>query len=82
MFLFNVYAAVTDITNSSSLPIYNIGIIFPKTTDVIIDDPSLANMIVTNELAIQLAAEDIRNSNILPGNTSNECLYKMLSYVI
>lgn len=54
-------------TTASQIPTYNIGIIFPNATDVKTDDPSLGDMITTSELAIQLANEAIRKSNILPG---------------
>lgn len=54
-------------TTTTSLPVYNIGIIFPNTKNVIDYDPNLADMIVTSELAIQLAADDINNSKLLPG---------------
>lgn len=54
-------------TTASQIPTYNIGIIFPNATAVKQADPSLGDMIVTNELAIQLANEAIKKSNILPG---------------
>lgn len=54
-------------TTTSQTPVYNIGIIFPNATDVRKDDPSLGDMIVTSELAIQLANEAIKKSSILPG---------------
>lgn len=54
-------------TTTSQTPVYNIGIIFPNATDVRKDDPSLGDMIVTSELAIQLANDAIKKSNLLPG---------------
>lgn len=54
-------------TTTLQTPVYNIGIIFPNATDVRKDDPSLGDMIVTSELAIQLANDAIKKSNILPG---------------
>lgn len=62
------------ITNQSSTastpnqkPVYTIGVLFPNATEVKLDDTNLANMILTSELAIQLAADDIKKNNILPG---------------
>lgn len=63
-----------NITNQSSTastlnqkPVYKIGIIFPNATEVKIDDANLANMILTSDVAIQLAANSIKSNNILPG---------------
>ncbi|GAN01001.1 hypothetical protein MAM1_0004c00430 [Mucor ambiguus] len=53
-------------TTISQTPVYNIGIIFPNAKVVREDDPSLGDMIVTSELAIQLANDAIKKSNILP----------------
>jgi hypothetical protein len=54
-----------------SKPTYNIGLIFPNVTVVKDTDPNLANMIVTSEVAIKLAAEAIAKSNILPGRVTD-----------
>lgn len=56
-------------------PVYNIGIIFPNVTVVKNNDPSLANMIVSSELAIKLAEDSISKSNWLSGtDPSNELI--------
>jgi hypothetical protein len=56
---------------AQSKPVYTIGVIFPNATNVISTDPSLADMIITSDLAIDLAAQSIASSNLLPGtNTS------------
>ncbi|KAI7887264.1 uncharacterized protein EV154DRAFT_14627 [Mucor mucedo] len=61
----------SKIANQSSIastdnqkPVYKIGIIFPNATAVKKDDANLANMILSSEVAIQLAADNIK-SNIL-----------------
>ncbi|KAI8889827.1 periplasmic binding protein-like I [Backusella circina FSU 941] len=56
-------------------PVYNIGVLFPNATSVIDIDSSLADMIVTSELAIQLAADSIIRNNILPDVTINFTRY-------
>lgn len=63
----------SKIANQSSIastdnqkPIYKIGIIFPNATEVKEDDANLANMILSSEVAIQLAADNIK-TNILTG---------------
>lgn len=60
--------ASSPATTTQQKPVYNIGIIFPNTTVVKADDPTLGDMIITCELAIKLAAESIQQNNILPGN--------------
>lgn len=51
----------------SSKPIYKIGIILPNATAVKENDPNLGNMIVTSDVAIKLAADSIKQKNLLPG---------------
>lgn len=51
----------------SSKAIYKIGIILPNATAVKENDPTLGNMIVTSDVAIKLAADSIKQKNLLPG---------------
>lgn len=48
-------------------PEYVIGIIFPNATGLKIENTDLTNMILTSELSIKLAADHIRDNNLLPG---------------
>lgn len=70
LFLFilprNVDAQQQNSTNSS-LPVYNIGVLFPDPAAVRAQDPTLNDMIVASEVAIQMASNHIVKSNILPG---------------
>lgn len=50
---------------SNNKTIYNIGIIYPNTSTLA--QPILVDTIITNEVAIQLAAKSIESKNILPG---------------
>lgn len=59
-------------TSSAHIPTYNIGILFPNASDVRKSDPALNNMILTSELAIQLAQQKIRSLNILPGKIKSK----------
>jgi hypothetical protein len=60
-------------------PVYTIGVIFPNATVVKGYDPSLGNMIITSDLAIKLAAENIKQKNILPG--SKTAIYQLMKKV-
>lgn len=70
-------------------PEYVIGIIFPNATDPkIANNTDLTNMILTSELSIKLAADQIRDNNILPGTMElyinmsiNEPCYSQRIYV-
>ncbi|KAI8971063.1 periplasmic binding protein-like I [Pilobolus umbonatus] len=55
-----------NVTIPNGKPVYTVGIMFPDINDVKLTDPGLVNVIVTNELAIKLAAESIERDNILP----------------
>ncbi|KAI8336060.1 periplasmic binding protein-like I [Choanephora cucurbitarum] len=46
-------------------PVYNIGLMFPRASDVSINDTTLSDIIITSEVAIQLATRSIKNKNIL-----------------
>jgi hypothetical protein len=59
-------------TPSAHIPTYNIGILFPNASEVRKSDPALNNMILTSELAIQLAQQKIRSWNILPGKIKSK----------
>jgi hypothetical protein len=63
----SIISPTTAAVITQQKPVYNIGIIFPNTTVVRADDPTLGDMIITCELAIQLAADSIKQSGILPG---------------
>ncbi|KAF7731952.1 Metabotropic GABA-B receptor subtype 3A [Apophysomyces ossiformis] len=47
-------------------PVYTIGVMFPDPKAVRANDPTLNNMIIASEVAIQMAAENIKAQNILP----------------
>lgn len=54
--------------NETSIkPIYTIGVLMPNPAVVKANDSDLTNMIVTSELNIELAAQHIKDTNILPG---------------
>ncbi|KAI8077824.1 periplasmic binding protein-like I [Halteromyces radiatus] len=62
----NQNSTLSSNTTTSVRPTYNIGILFPNASDVRNIDPALNNMIVTSEIAIQLAQQHIAEMNYLP----------------
>ncbi|CAO3612652.1 unnamed protein product [Cunninghamella blakesleeana] len=60
---------------SNIKPTYNIGILYPNATNIRQNDPALNNMILTSNLAIDLAEQHIIHMNYVPDVTLNFTRY-------
>ena len=54
-------------TTNTTTPTYTIGVLFPDPAIVREEDPTLNDMIVASNAAINMASENIIRTNLLPG---------------